>query len=211
MSNKRQKKLLIPKDVCRRFEEVADQQEMYQSELITELITDIYGVDEDAPEYLRRQRAELEDREEEVINQITELESELTDIQDEKSEITERISEIESQQRELDEIMTDILAEMETSDRRNILGFRKDITEACQVKYGSISESKRQEIIHMLRTRALESDDYDIAEHRFDRATAPTGAGVDSSSGNSGYTPNIGGSGSGSGSGPGSGAGGSDD
>jgi len=176
MTDKRQKKLMLPADVCRRFEEVADREGVYQSELMSELITDIYGVDEDAPEYLRRQKSELQDREEEIINEISELETELSEIEEQKAEITDRISELEAKQREFDEIITDILTDMQAHPDKSILAYRSEISEACRSQFGGITDSNRQEVIEKLRTRAEEHDEIDIEPYRFQRASMAAGA-----------------------------------
>lgn len=175
MTDPGRKNLRLTEDVCERIEEVAEQRGLTQSELVIEIVENTLGVDEDSEAYLRRRSETLADRESQVREKIQGLVAELQEIRQQHREITERLQQLEEERRDLTEIFDVILNDMAENPNKTIEAYKSEIEDAIRVKHNSgPSETKREDIIADIQTRARTRDDVSIASERLQRGGGAT-------------------------------------
>jgi len=168
MTESRRKNLRLPADIADLIEEVAAQKNLNQNELVTEIVEDRLGTDEDTEVYLNRRRDELENREQNLREQIQNLGLELRDVRRQKRGIAARLEEAKEERRSLKAIFDEILDDMNENPQKNIDAYKSSIVEAIRTRFDSgPTETKREAIISDIQNRASERSDIVISPGRF--------------------------------------------
>ena len=167
MTESRRKNLRLPADIADLIEEVAAQKNLNQNELVTEIVEDRLGTDEDTEVYLNRRRDELENREQNLRDQIQNLGLELRDVRRQKRGIAARLEQAKEERRSLKAIFDEILDDMNENPQKNIDAYKSSIVEAIRTRFDSgPTETKRESIISDIQNRASERSDIVISPGR---------------------------------------------
>jgi len=173
MTESRRKNLRLPADVADRIEEVAEQKNLNQNELVTKIVEDRLGTDEDTEVYLNRRRDALKNKEQNLREQIENLGLELRDIRQKKRGIATRLEQAKEERRSLKAIFDEILDDMNENPQKNIDAYKGSIVETIRTRFDSgPTETKRESIISDIQNRASDRSDIMISPDRFMRGGA---------------------------------------